>query len=81
MNGGIENLFMLLLAINVSTFGDMSIKKFFPFFTWVLKFLIIEFTGYEFLWHVSSKYLTEYLTLVSWIVSWECLLKKRRFYF
>ena len=32
MNGGIENLFMLLLTINVSTFGDMSIKNFVHFY-------------------------------------------------
>ena len=32
MNGDIENLFMLLLAINVSTFGDMSIKIFAYFY-------------------------------------------------
>lgn len=47
MNGDIKNLFMLLLAIDVSTLVNYSLT-FFPTCNWVLRVLITtEWTGYK----------------------------------
>lgn len=54
MNGDIKNLFVLLLAFNVSTLVNYSLT-FLPPFNWVLRVLINEWTGYKSFLNICSE--------------------------